>query len=766
MSPQVPLRSRAFDALVLLLGLAIGIFVAVQTVVAGDEDFRQALLSVPLVVLIARFPMLLDRGGGGLEVGFDSCVLMFLLCTVSPHVALTVWAIAVVATQMTNGKRLGPRLFNVGVGVLGGAVAAITVAQLRGNALGQPRELLAVALAAVGYFALDIVVSAISVALEQRVSLREELLQPGTMLAVACFVPFDCLGYLAAVVSRSTPWWTWGLLAVPLMTLLVATRAVTRGRENARRLSVLFDAAVRLHTVPDESAAEDTLLHGSRALLRLGNVSLSDTAPNADEVGAMVHDQDREFWVVAPARQRARSSSAADQEALEAMAAVTSDALSRLRLTEAMTRLASHDVLTDLPNRALLLERTKSAQRRALALGGRVAVLFCDLDGFKPVNDRFGHAAGDAVLVEVAQRLATNVRRGDTVARVGGDEFAVLLEDVHADDVDSTCGRLLTAVRTGVVIADHHMPLSLSIGAALGDDTTATEELLQRADLAMYQAKALGKNRYVTYDQQLGESQAERLDLLEALRAAVADDDLTVAYQHITNVTTGRVTGVEALARWSRNGGLVAPDAFIRLAEDSGLIVPLGLRILEMVAVDAPILQSAAGGPFEVGLNISAQQLRDPAFVAQVTGAMEQMPGITLILEVTERCVVTDDATTKDAMARLVAAGAIFAIDDFGVGFSSLSYLKHLPVKILKTDATLSSDIDHDERSCRLLRSVVAMGDALGLDVIVEGIERASQLQHLRDHVGATFAQGYLLHRPASGESVRDHLLSTSPSAS
>jgi diguanylate cyclase (GGDEF)-like protein len=766
MFSAAPPWSRVFDGLVLFVGLAIGVFAAVQTWVAHDSSFGTALLCVPLVVLIARFPMLLDRGGGGLEVGFDSCVLMFLLCAVPPHVALLVWAIAVVVTQLTSGKRMLSRLFNVGVGVLGGAVAAVMVAQVRGNDIGDPRELLAVALAAVGYFAVDFVVSAVSVALEQRGSLWEELAQPGTMLAIACFVPFDCLGYLAAVVSRSTPWWTWGLLAVPLMTLLVATRAVTRGRENARRLSLLFETAVRLHTVPDEGAAVDNLLDSSRALLQLRNVALRDTEPSADEVGAMVQDEGRKFWVVAPSRQRARSSSGADQEALDAMAAVTSDALSRLRLTEAMTHLANHDLLTDLPNRALLLERTRLAQRRALSRGGRVAVLFCDLDGFKPINDRFGHAAGDAVLVEIARRMAANVRKGDTVARLGGDEFAVLLEDVHADDVDSTCDRLLNALRTGVVIAEHQIPLSLSIGAAVGDDGDEAEGLLQRADLAMYEAKARGKNRYLTYDERLGESYLERVDLLEALRTAVTGDALNVAYQQIMDVTTGCITGVEALARWSRNGEQVPPEVFIKLAEDSGLIVPLGLRILQMVTVDAPILQSAGGGPLGVGVNISAEQLRDPAFVAQVTGAMEQMPDVTLILEVTERCVVTDDETTVAAMARLVDAGAVFAIDDFGVGFSSLSYLKHLPVKILKTDAALSSDIDRDEQSCRLLRSVVAMGDALGLDVIVEGIERPSQLQHLREHVGAKFAQGFLLHRPASGAAVRDDLLATSGTVS
>ncbi|MGA8245909.1 MAG: EAL domain-containing protein [Nocardioides sp.] len=751
--------SDVFDGLVLALGVAIGVVTAVETVQSGLGNFGTALLSVPLIAIVARFPMLLDRGGGGLEVGFDSSVLMFLLLTVPPHVAMTVWAVAVVVTQLTSGKRLRSKLFNIGVGIVGAAVAAVTVAELRGNAYGAPRELLAVALAAVGYFGVDFVVSAVSVALEQHGSVKEQLAQPGTMLAVACFVPFDCLGYLAAVVSRSTPWWTWGLLAVPLMTLLVATRAVTRGRENARRLSVLFDTAVRMHTAPDETTAESTLLDNARNLLQLRNITLRAAPPGPQEVGAMVQDEARKLWVVAPARQRARSTSAADKEALEAMAAVSSDAFSRLRLTQSMTHLARHDVLTDLANRALLLERTRRALERASLSGGRVAVLFCDLDGFKPINDRFGHAAGDAVLIEVAQRLAANVRRGDTVARLGGDEFAVLLEDVHAVDIEPACDRLLTALRKGVVIDDHHMPLSASVGTAFGDSVSDAEELLRRADLAMYEAKARGKNRHLPYNETLGRSHRHRMELFESLRNAVAADELGVAYQQLVEVGTGRVSGVEALARWTSDGKNVPPDVFIRVAESSGLIVPLGQRVLEQVTSDAPSLKAAAGGDFSVGVNVSAQQLRDPAFVGHVTTAMEQMPGVTLILELTERCVVSDDDATRTAMTTLVDAGALFAIDDFGVGFSSLSYLKHLPVKILKTDASLSSDIDADERSCRLLRSVVAMGDALGLDVIVEGIERHSQLEHLREHVGASFAQGFLMHRPASGESVRRRLL-------
>jgi diguanylate cyclase (GGDEF)-like protein len=391
-----------------------------------------------------------------------------------------------------------------------------------------------------------------------------------------------------------------------------------------------------------------------------------------------------------------------------------------------------------------------------------VAVLFCDLDGFKPVNDRFGHAAGDAVLVEIAERLASSIRQYDTVARVGGDEFAVLLEDVFDDDIDSACERLLSAVRTGVDVADHHMPLSLSIGAALADDSCDTEELLQRADLAMYEAKARGKDRFVTYDKTLGASHGKRLELVERLRTAVTGDELRVAYQLIMDLTKGKVTGVEALARWTCDGVRVPPDVFIGLAEDSGLIVPLGQQILNRVTLEAPLLQSAVRRPLNLAVNVSAHQLRDPDFVSQVTSAMEKMPRVSVVLEVTERCVVTNDEATTEAMNRLVEAGATFAIDDFGVGFSSFSYLKNLPVKILKTDAALSRDIDRDERSCRLLRSIVSMGEALELDVVVEGVERVTQLEHLRKHVGARFAQGYLLHSPASSDDVLDTMLGSS----
>ncbi|MDQ4085061.1 MAG: EAL domain-containing protein [Actinomycetota bacterium] len=755
---QAPLSSRIFDWAVLAVGVLLFALAGLSVLVQGEMPPPLYLASIPLIVLISRFPLLLDRGDGGIEVGFDSSVLVFLICTLPPDQALLLWSVAQVLSQVSTDKRPESKRFNIGVSILAGAAATALITGVRGDAFGTPRELLAVALGAACYFATDFLVTGVSVALEERSSVGRQLVQPGTALAVVCFVPFDSLGYLGAVVVRSAPWWTALLLAVPLLTLLIATRALTRGRENARRLQVLFEAASRTQTLPDANQVIDGLIEDARRLLRLPQVELRPTPPGPAEIGARLRDGQVEGWIVAPVRHRARSTSAADQQALEAMAAVSSDAFARLRLTEEMTHLARHDLLTGLPNRGLLLDRVEHALAVSRRSGRPVALLFCDLDGFKRVNDRFGHAAGDAVLVDVAQRLTGCVRDSDTVARLGGDEFAILLEDVRAGQVDAACERILAALRPGAHVAGHQLPLSTSIGVALGDAGQSATHLLRNADMAMYEAKALGKDQYVTYEQALGRNRVQRLELVESLRAAVAEGDLELAYQPVVALDTDRIVGVEALARWTHEGVAVPPDVFISAAEESGLVVALGERILDLAAADAERLREAADGPLNIGVNISAQQLRTPSFVAKVEQTLQRMAGVGLVLEITERDFVDNDPAALDAMVRLSGLGIPFAIDDFGVGFSSIGYLQQMPVRILKIDRSFSAGIDGDERSCGLLRSIMVMGEALGLDVVVEGLERASQVVHVREHVGATLAQGFLLHHPMSLGEVVDVL--------
>jgi diguanylate cyclase (GGDEF)-like protein len=706
-----------------------------------------ALVGVPLVVLVARFPMVLDNQDGGIEIGFDSIVLIYLLCTFDPLPALAVWGLGVLATQLTSGKRVSSLLFNIGVGILAGGAAAGVLHLVRGSGTGTPRELVAVVAAASAYFFSDYVLSATSVAIDSQTPVRRHLVQAGTWVAVACFVPFDLLGYLAAVVLRSNPWWTLVLLVVPLATLLINTRAIVHGRENARRLTVLFESAVRVQALHEPRLVIDGLLVDARRLIRLRDVEVRSSPPGLDEIGAQVRRGKDALWVVAPARDRARSTVGADQHALDALAVICSEAFARLQLTDEMVHYARHDPLTDLPNRGILLDRAAQALHRARRRGVRVALLFVDLDGFKPVNDRFGHAAGDAVLVEVARRLVANTRDIDTVARLGGDEFAVLLEDVAVGEVVEISDRILVSLAAGTEVAGHKVTLAASIGIAYGDGSESGEALLRHADLAMYEAKGRGKAQYVAYEPAIGQARMRRLELVDELRVAIARRDLRVVYQPVVVAATGRIAGVEALVRWQLDGVDVPPDVFVRLAEETDQVGALGELVLETVAEDAASLLEAAGGSISISVNVSARQLQDPTFVTSVERAVRSMGRTGLVLEITERQEITDGAALE-SMRSIAELGVRFAVDDFGVGFSSISYLRDLPVHVVKTDAALAQKIDSDERSRAVLRAVTVMAEALGLDVIVEGIEREGQLAAVREQVGASYVQGYLLHRP------------------
>jgi diguanylate cyclase (GGDEF)-like protein len=742
-------RSRWFDLSVFVAGLLVLAGSTLGVVQSGNAHPWIAVVALPLIVLIANFPFVLDTGEGGIEVGFESAVLMFLLCTLGTAPALVVWSLGALFVQLPSHRRLLSRLFNTGVVILGGAVAAGVVALVRRHEPVESwRTLLAVALAAAAYFATDFLLSAVSVAIEARTPLKEQLVQQGTVLTLACLVPFDCLGYLGAVLEEGSAKWTPLLLTVPLATLVIATRASTRGAENARRLRALFEAAVRAQTLTDTREVANALTEDARRLLRIQEVELRRSPPSGDEIGARVTDGEHEQWIIVPERMRARSTAGRDQEALNALAAVAADAYARLRLTDDMTHLAWHDVLTNVPNRGLLQDRLEHALQLSQRRGTRIALLFIDLDGFKSINDRFGHAAGDAVLIEVARRLTGCVRVSDTVARLGGDEFGLLLEDVDPYEVNRACDRILEALAREADVAGHQMALSASIGVAFGDVGETSENMLRNADLAMYEAKSRGKHQWVEYDPALGRSRLERLELVESLRDSLAVGDLTLVYQPVVRAATGFITGVEALARWKSNGVDVPPGVFIRLAEETGLVVALGDVVLQRAALDAVAIQDAAGDDIRINVNISAAQLREPDFVSKVERAVATIGQSALVLEITERESVSDDEVSMEAMHELAARGVPLAIDDFGVGFSSIAYLQDMPVQVIKTDLSFAAGIDHDERACGLLSSITMMGQALGLDVVVEGIERASQLEHLRDHVLAPYAQGYLLHRP------------------
>ncbi|SFB79909.1 diguanylate cyclase (GGDEF) domain-containing protein [Nocardioides terrae] len=758
-APRRATLELLFNSLVCCAGLVVATVAAVSAVSSGETvPPLLAVGGILLTVLVARFPVLFDRGEGGtVEIGFDSTVLIFMLCTLDESAALVVWSLGVLATQIASEKRVAAKLFNIGVGILGGAIAALILAATpKSDGLATAHELLAVAVAATAYFSTDLLLSAVSLTIRGG-QFRNHVLQRQTVLAIACFVPFDMLGYLAAIVYRATPWWTLSLLCAPLVSLLVATRAVTRGEENSRRLSALFDAAVRAQTLTTRGEVEEALVDDARRLLRLPQVDVRPTPPGKGEIGAEVRGGKETTWLVAKALDRARSTSYADEQALKALAAVADEALSRLDLIEEKVHVARHDPLTDLPNRGILLDRVSRALEAAHADARWVALLFIDLDDFKPVNDRFGHDAGDAVLVELADRLRTAVGGAGTVARLGGDEFAVLFEDLPPREVETACEHLLAIIADDLHVGGSTFTIEASAGIAFAESDDTATGLVRKADLAMYAAKAKGEGGVEKYVRAMGQSRLERLDLIDDLRSAIAGGEINVVYQPIIAVETGRIVGAEALARWSRDGVPIPPDVFITAAEDAGLIVDLGDHVLRRVAADVATLRSHIDGPFLMTVNISARQLREATFVDSVRSAIAAMHGVTLVLEITERQGIDLDPIVLSRMEAICAAGARLAVDDFGVGFSSISYLHDLPVHYIKADAALAQDIAVDERARALLRSVIAMGRTLGLGVVIEGIESDDQLAALGNDTGELTAQGYLMYRPM----VLDRLAAT-----
>jgi diguanylate cyclase (GGDEF)-like protein len=747
--------SRVVDWGIVVAGVVVAIVTFVQ--LGADPGMVDAryFLGIPLIAVMGSFPLLVGRTGGGIEIGLDAWVLVFLASLTGPWQSLAVWSLGCAACQLLNDKRPATKAFNTGLGIVCGALALTMIQVLRGAERGTPRELYAIAVGAAAYFLADFILSGLSLSLEEDTRVADELAPRGALTAFVAFVAIASLGYLGARVFRELPAWAAALLVVPVATIIVASRAQSRGAENHRRVSVLLDTAVRLPAATDAADVLETLRRSSGELLLDPRVGVREIPPGPTEIGARISGTDHPLWIVGPALNRARSSAHNDQQGLEALVALAEEAFERLRLSVAMQYLAWHDSLTELANRPLFMDRVGHALALQKRRGRRVAVLFCDLDGFKRVNDLFGHSAGDHLLVEVGRRIRDSVRDADTVARLGGDEFAVLIEDVVApDEVGSACERILVALRNRIDVAGEDVSVTTTIGVAMSEPSSSAESLLSQADLAMYHAKGRGKNRWQVYDHTFGDERRQRIELVETLRGAVDRSELEVMYQSVIDLTTSRIVGVEALARWYNDGVAVPPGIFIPTAEESGLVVGIGNTVLDLVTNDAPALLEASGGALTVAVNVSPQQLQQDDFVGRVLSARDAMGGATLMLEVTER-----DERTAAAMSTLTEAGVNFAIDDFGVGFSSIGYLQRLPVRVLKIDGSFIQEIEDYPRECALVRSMVLMGETLGLDVVIEGIERPEQLLHVTEHAGAVFGQGYLFGRPMHRDEMIAQLL-------
>jgi diguanylate cyclase (GGDEF)-like protein len=442
-----------------------------------------------------------------------------------------------------------------------------------------------------------------------------------------------------------------------------------------------------------------------------------------------------------------------DRALLSSFAEHASLALTDARTVEAM-REAFHDPLTGLPNRPLFEDRLTEALRE-----GPLSVLFVDLDRFKAVNDTLGHAAGDELLLEVADRIRATTRADSSAARFGGDEFAVLIaQDGDPGVADAEAERVIAALDKPFTIRGKVVVVGASVGIAHSGDGRDATQLLADADLAMYRAKASGGGRSATFDPQMRQDLIARLDLEADLRDALARGELSVVYQPIVDLVSGRPTAVEALLRWhSPTRGSVPPSVIVPIAEAIGLIVPIGRGVLQEACACVRGWRRTLPD-LRVSVNVSVHQLREPGFAVEVGRLVEQagLPTDAVILEVTESALITDEDETVETLHALAALGFAVALDDFGTGYSSLSYLQRFPVNMLKIDRSFVSG-GLGEKSDRLVRTVIELGRAYGLDVVAEGIEDEAQLRGLV-LAGCLLGQGYHLGRPAVSDVAFERL--------
>jgi diguanylate cyclase (GGDEF)-like protein/PAS domain S-box-containing protein len=442
-----------------------------------------------------------------------------------------------------------------------------------------------------------------------------------------------------------------------------------------------------------------------------------------------------------------------DDAGVRELVSVTRDISERKQAEIELSHAALHDTLTGLPNRALFLDRLGLALRRTERRSGSVAVLFCDLDRFKVVNDSLGHDAGDRLLVDVAGRIVTALRPADTVARFGGDEFTILCEDIAGEIEAATIAqRIVDVFRDPFLLEDGEVFLATSVGIAIarGNDDRA-EDLIRDADAAMYRAKERGKGRYEIFDEAMRADAVARLETESALRRAVERGELRLHYQPEVDLATGAVRGFEALVRWDHPArGLLGPNAFIPLAEETGLIVPIGEWVLREAATEAARWATASSEPLTLSVNLSARQLAQQDLVAMVRRAMAEtgIDPATLCLEITESAVMESGSATTAQLRALKSLGIRLAIDDFGTGFSSLAHLRRFPVDVLKIDGTFVAGLGHEPQDASIAAAVISLAHALGLDTVAEGIETEEQLTILRS-LGCDLGQGYLFGRPA-----------------
>jgi diguanylate cyclase (GGDEF)-like protein/PAS domain S-box-containing protein len=514
-----------------------------------------------------------------------------------------------------------------------------------------------------------------------------------------------------------------------------------------------------------------TVLHDERELL--GKALSIDPAATLEQfgfgvltAGVAVGEMEEQEWTLIR-RDGARTpinlamrAVTTDTGQVSGYVSIAFDITERRQMLDYVTHLATHDQLTGLAGRALLQDKTVQAVELARRYGTKVAVFVIDLDHFKRINDSLGHSAGDQLLIEAARRLSRSVRSTDVVARVGGDEFVVVMPDITTvEDVEQCAANLVARLAPEISIEEHLVQLTASVGVCIYPDFAAdAKHLLKRADSAMYAAKENGRNQHQIFSESMLQETAERLTMEHALRHALTNGELSMRYQPQISLTTGVVTGMEALLRWSHPKlGCISPTQFIALAEETGLIVPIGEWAFMTACCEGKALQDELGMDLTVSVNLSPRQFQQKNLVHVVENSLIKsgLPAGRLQIEITENMLMSNSEDILDKLQRMRQLGVRISIDDFGTGFCSFSYLLQYQVDRLKIDQSFVKKAGTDANAAAVVRTIIAMSHGLNIKVVAEGVETEEQLRFLLRRK-CDEAQGYFIARPMAPEEFCD----------
>ncbi|MBF2077560.1 MAG: EAL domain-containing protein [Synechococcales cyanobacterium T60_A2020_003] len=585
----------------------------------------------------------------------------------------------------------------------------------------------------------------------------------------------DCEWYNSALVDESGQFVSGLSLVLDVTDRKRAERSLQASEERLRLITENMRDLVCLHEptgrylyispscetllgyAPDELIGQDpnTLVHpDDRDRLQIAAHTLDRQEALSSLTYRMQHKSGEFIWV-----ETLSKLILGDNSEIIRLVSVSRDITARVRAEQKLSHDALHDALTQLPNRALFMARVEMALSQMIRHKSyQFAVLFIDLDRFKVVNDSLGPLVGDRILLETARLLQGCLRPADTLARLSGDEFTLLLDDIK-DMTDATrvAERIQTLLKTPFDLDGHRVTMSASIGIVMGStEYQQATELLRDADIAMYRAKETGKAHYEIFDREMHRRAVHLLQIETDLRHAIERHELVLYYQPIVAIATGQLAGFEALMRWQHpEQGLIPPDHFIPIAEDSGLIIPLGEMVLRLACQKMQQWQHRwpMARSLMMSVNLASKQIRDPAFVPTLTAILQEtrLDGRCLKLEITERMLMENTDAVVAVLRQIREQGVQLSIDDFETGYSSMAYLQHFPINSLKIDRSFTHQLSHPEGKSAIVRAIVTLAQNLSLTVIVEGIETQEQLARIKE-IGAEYGQGYYFSKPLPEE--------------